>query len=139
MAVLLGGEGYKSSKWSELGRTDTVANSLSEQGRTGCFPVPCLCCASSLPPPVCPCLLTPHPPPTPPSAADPEFRKALRCTYNFEKLQPMRLQMYDVDVKERDNRKLRLPEQDFLGGWVDGVPAGYHANHLSEQIVLPRS
>ena len=30
----------------------------------------------------------------------------------------MRLQVYDVDVKERDNRKLRLPEQDFLGGWV---------------------
>ena len=102
------------------------------------MPLLCLCCDSALPPTVCPRLPDTHPR-TPPPAADPEFRKALRCTYNFEKLQPMRLQMYDVDVKERDNRKLRLPEQDFLGGWVDGVPAGYHANHLSEQIVLPRS
>jgi len=28
MAVLLGSDGYNSNAWSELGRTDTVANSL---------------------------------------------------------------------------------------------------------------
>jgi len=28
----------------------------------------------------------------------------------------MRLVVYDVDVKERDNSKLKLGQQDFLGG-----------------------
>lgn len=50
MAVLLSSEGYKSKTWSEVARTDTVANSLN-----------------------------------------PEFRKPLRATYNFEKLQYMRV------------------------------------------------
>lgn len=36
----------------------------------------------------------------------------------FEKLQPMKLAIYDVDVREKDNRKLKLGEQDFLGGWA---------------------
>ncbi len=35
----------------------------------------------------------------------------------FEKLQPMKLVVYDVDTREKDNRKLKLGEQDFLGGW----------------------
>lgn len=50
MGVLLASEGYGGKTWSEVGRTDTVANSLN-----------------------------------------PEFRKPLRVTYNFEKLQPMRV------------------------------------------------
>ncbi|KAI7845503.1 hypothetical protein COHA_000926 [Chlorella ohadii] len=70
MAVLLAGDGYNAKAWSEVGRTDTVCNSLN-----------------------------------------PEFRKPLRATYNFEKLQPMRLAVYDVDVREKDNRKLKLAEQ----------------------------
>ncbi|KAL4428007.1 hypothetical protein ABPG75_002096 [Micractinium tetrahymenae] len=74
MGVLFASEGYKSEKWSEVGRTDTVANSLA-----------------------------------------PEFRKPLRATYQFERLQLMRLAVYDVDTRERDNRKLKLGEQDFLG------------------------
>ena len=49
--------------------------------------------------------------------ADPEFRKPLRATYNFEKLQPMRLAVYDVDVREKDNRKLKLAEQASVAGW----------------------
>lgn len=32
MAVLLAGEGYNAKAWSEVGRTDTVANSLSAWG-----------------------------------------------------------------------------------------------------------
>lgn len=43
--------------------------------------------------------------------ADPEFRRTLRVTYQFEKLQPMRLVIYDVDAHEKDNRKLKLAEQ----------------------------
>lgn len=74
MAVLLAGEGHNAKAYREVGRTDTVANSLN-----------------------------------------PEFHSPLQATYNFEKLQPMRLVVYDVDVQEKDNRKLRLAEQDFLG------------------------
>lgn len=33
MAVLLAGESYNSKAWSEVGRTDTVANSLSAPAR----------------------------------------------------------------------------------------------------------
>lgn len=29
----------------------------------------------------------------------------------------MKLVVYDVDTREKDNRKLKLGEQDFLGGW----------------------
>ena len=47
--------------------------------------------------------------------ADPEFRRPLRATFNFEKLQPMRLVVYDVDVREKDNRKLKLAEQVRAG------------------------
>ena len=31
--------------------------------------------------------------------ADPAFRKPLHATYTFERLQPMQLVVYDVDVK----------------------------------------
>lgn len=117
MAVLLAGEGHNAKAYSEVGRTDTVANSLSEQmcgwtcrnqrqwggvanetteqGRTVLH-------HSTLP--VC----APQ--------ADPEFHSPLRAMYNFEKLQPMRLVVYDVDVQEKDNRKLRLAEQASLHG-----------------------
>ncbi|PSC75501.1 copine-3-like isoform X1 [Micractinium conductrix] len=73
MAVLMAADSYQATSWSELSRTDTVANSL-----------------------------------------DPAFRKPLHATYTFERLQPMQLVVYDVDVKEKDNRKLKLKDQDFL-------------------------
>ena len=46
------------------------------------------------------------------------FRKPFTATYQFEKLQPARLLVYDVDVKAGDPAALRLEQQDFLGGWV---------------------
>lgn len=51
-------------------------------------------------------------------AADPVFPSPLACTYNFERLQPMRVVIFDVDTKARDNKMLKLNDQDFLGGWI---------------------
>ncbi|KAL4428006.1 hypothetical protein ABPG75_002095 [Micractinium tetrahymenae] len=72
MAVLLVGDPHGSS-WSEVGRTDVVANSLN-----------------------------------------PDFRQPLVCTYEFERLQPCRLVLYDVDTRAGDTARLRLDQQDFL-------------------------
>lgn len=41
-------------------------------------------------------------------------------TFAFERLQPMRLLVYDADVRG-DADTLVLDKQDFLGGWVGGV------------------
>jgi hypothetical protein len=67
-----------------------------------------------------------HPRPTlpPPPPAAPEFRKPVRAAYSFERLQPMRLVIYDVDQREKDNRKLKLDHQDFLGGCQAGGTGG---------------
>lgn len=48
-------------------------------------------------------------------AADPAFPAPLKVTYSFERLQPMRLVVYDADVRANDSRKLNLNQQDFLG------------------------
>ncbi len=47
--------------------------------------------------------------------ADPDFRQPLVVTYEFERLQPCRLVVYDVDTRAGDVSKLRLEQQDFLG------------------------
>ncbi|PSC75848.1 copine-3 [Micractinium conductrix] len=72
MAVLSIGD-PRGAAWSEVARTDVVANSLN-----------------------------------------PVFRKPFTATYQFEKLQPARLLVYDVDVKAGDPAALRLEQQDFL-------------------------
>ncbi|KAI7838705.1 hypothetical protein COHA_007502 [Chlorella ohadii] len=94
MAVLLEGEGYIAKSWNEVGRTDTVVNSLN-----------------------------------------PEFRKPLRASYKFERLQRMRLAVYDVDVRERDNRKLKLEEQ--VGSVGQGAVAGEATFLLSDLLTAP--
>ncbi|KAL4445388.1 hypothetical protein ABPG77_011213 [Micractinium sp. CCAP 211/92] len=72
LAVLLVGDPHGRT-WSEVGRTDVVANSLN-----------------------------------------PDFRQPLVVTYEFERLQPCRLVVYDVDTRAGDVSKLRLEQQDFL-------------------------
>lgn len=52
--------------------------------------------------------------------AAPEFRKPVRAAYSFERLQPMRIVIYDVDQRKKDNRSLKLENQDFLGGLQGG-------------------
>lgn len=147
MAVLLEGEGYIAKAWNEVGRTDTVVNSLSAPRAVterSCAGICCVatCCAGTC---VAACMQMGHACvaqhmerrpcrvaqedhgpltassrtlPVPATRADPEFRKPLRASYKFEQLQRMRLAVYDVDVRERDNRKLRLEEQ------VDSVGQG---------------
>jgi hypothetical protein len=39
----------------------------------------------------------------------------VRAAFQFQRLQPMRLALFDVDVRTNDNSKLKLDEQDFLG------------------------
>jgi hypothetical protein len=126
MAVIFAADSGKAKNWSEVGRTDTVANSLGETR----WPV-ALLSPSRLPAPassdhhsLCPSCnfaltlveaLTPALAPPHPWPAAPEFRKPVRAAYSFERVQHMRIVIYDVDVKEKDNRKLKLKEQDFLG------------------------
>ncbi|EFN58110.1 hypothetical protein CHLNCDRAFT_30221, partial [Chlorella variabilis] len=73
MAVIFASDGAKSKDWGEVGRTDTVANSLS-----------------------------------------PQFHKTVRVRYSFERLQPMRLVIFDVDDVKKESSKIKLNHQDFL-------------------------
>lgn len=43
---------------------------------------------------------------------DPEFSKKLRLDYHFEKVQKLKLALYDID-----NKSVDLSDDDFLGGF----------------------
>ena len=95
--------------WSEVDRTDVVANNLSERWHAhgftlGAFLSRAVVLNHTRPAP-------PHTHPTPP---DPDFRKPLLCTFQFESLQHMRVVVYDADTRG-DPAALRLADQDFLG------------------------
>ncbi|EFN57401.1 hypothetical protein CHLNCDRAFT_142828 [Chlorella variabilis] len=45
---------------------------------------------------------------------NPDFPKPLVCSYNFEKLQPMKLVVYDVDAGTTDPAAVKLADSDFL-------------------------
>lgn len=146
LAVLLVGDPHGSA-WSEAGRTDVVANSLSETlgGQAGrcnrapplgwfcrCRARACIACceaAVAWPPPF---TTAPRPHPHPPTrCADPDFRQPLVVTYEFERLQPCRLVVYDVDTRGGDPARLRLEQQDFLGEAPPARPAARRRSMLT--------
>lgn len=125
MAVIFASDGAKSKDWGEVGRTDTVANSLCEDAAVLaarlCTPpsrlhlvCPSLCRRRRVP------VALPYPEPCTPlastgRAAAPQFHKTVRVRYSFERLQPMRLVIFDVDDVKKESSKIKLNHQDFLG------------------------
>ena len=108
MVVLLVGDSRQRT-WSEVDRSEVVANCLSECGCRDAGGRGACCLPNRAHVPRLPFTL-----PTLP-AADPEFPRPLRCSFDFERLQHMRLVVYDVDVKESDPARVVLSQQDFLG------------------------
>lgn len=65
---------------------------------------------------------------------NPDFPKPLVCSYNFEKLQPMKLVVYDVDAGTTDPAAVKLADSDFLGAAPQPLPPANH--HQQQQAVV---